>query len=418
MLRPIHRKILVVLAAGFLVSGCASYHRFRPTAVEHAGISARGRDTGDMTDAAVVSYADHTRDILRKRFHIARNVRQTASTAQVALAGAAGLAGAFQAGATTIATLGMGSAGIPQLGEVFGSGNRAIAYQQAVAKISEAEDAYFKLRAGMRPVVPDNALTIEGALLLEAVNGATDTVELFQAGMLPSLDQMRRAEGLELRRRATLKESRGGSGSSGTGGGGQANNGNTRPSKPPQRPPIVEDPIQLASLEARRDNLSRLVDSLPTGAAAKILQPNAAAVLDDAIARQRLKDLIKASEDPLLQHLETTLRTAAAASPAAPSVAVPAPKTLVPVATPAPIPSATPIPVNPAPSATLAARRIALAEKIAQFPEGSAAKIVQPKKPQNLDDATAKKLLTDMANDAEDPLLAELEKKVRNQVLR
>ncbi len=419
MLRLPHSRILVLLAVGFLGTGCANYHRFRPTVVEHAGISARAGNTGDMNDAAVVSYADQTRDILRKRFHIARNVRQTSSTAQVLLAGAAGLAGAFQAGTSTIVALASGSAALPQVGDVFDTGNRANAYQQAVAKISEAEDAYFKLRAGMRPVVPDNTLTIEGALLLEAVNGATDAVELFQAGMLPTLDQLRRAEGLELRRRASLKESR-----TSSGGGSPVSSGGESPrrtTRPP--PPKEDDSMKVAALEARRDSLCRLVDTLPSGTSAKFLNPDAASALDDAIARQRLKELIKSAEDPLLQHLETTVRTAATTPTAAPIAVLPAPKrpptpppAPLPIATPLPL--ATPAPVTPAPAPSLTARRAALNEKIGQFPAGSAARIVQPKAPQRLDDGTAKKLLTEMVNVAEDPLLGALEKKVRDEVLR
>jgi hypothetical protein len=170
--------ILLVLIATFVGSGCASYHRYRPTAVEYSGISKQGEDLGDMTDAAVVSYADRVRDTLRKRFHIARIARESSSTAQILLAGVA----------------------MPQVAETFDAGGRAVAYQQAVAKISAAENAYFRARAGRSPVVPNNVLTVEGALLYEAINGATDAVELFQAGILPSFEQMKRANAGELQR--------------------------------------------------------------------------------------------------------------------------------------------------------------------------------------------------------------------------
>lgn len=208
---PRRTVLPILLAASLLAPGCVSYHRFRPTANEHAGIGRAG-NTGDMNDAAVIAYADQVRDILRKRFHIARNVRQTAASAQVLLAGAAGLAGAFEAGATTVATLAGSSAAIPQLSEIFDTGSRAIAYQQAVAKISEAEGAYYQARAGRSPVVPASALTIEGALLLDTVNAATSAVELFQAGMLPTLDQMKRLEATELHLRAARVSARAGSG--------------------------------------------------------------------------------------------------------------------------------------------------------------------------------------------------------------
>jgi hypothetical protein len=196
---------LLLVAATFAWSGCASYHRFRPTPVEYSGVSREGKDLGDMTDAAVVSYADRVQDILRKRFHISRIARETSSTMQVLLAGAAGISAAFTAGATAVAGMAFGSAVMPQVGGIFDTGARAVAYEQAVAKISVAENAYFKVRAGRSPVVPSNALTVEGALLYEAVNGATDAVELFQAGMLPTLEQMKRANAGELQVRAALR---------------------------------------------------------------------------------------------------------------------------------------------------------------------------------------------------------------------
>jgi type IV secretory pathway VirB3-like protein len=195
---------LIVLIALFLGCGCASYHRYRPTPEEYSGISREGKDLGDMTDAAVVAYADRVRDTLRKRFHIARITRQSSSTAQVLLAGVAGIAAAFTAGATVVVSLAAGSVAMPQVAEIFDAGSRAVAYQQAVAKISAAENAYFRARAGRPPVVPKDVLTIDGALLYEAINGATDAVELFQAGMLPTLEQMQRAEAIELQRRAAL----------------------------------------------------------------------------------------------------------------------------------------------------------------------------------------------------------------------
>jgi hypothetical protein len=50
---------------------------------------------------------------------------------------------------------------MPQVAENFDAGGRAVAYQQAVAKISTAESAYFRARAGRSPVVPNNVLTVE-----------------------------------------------------------------------------------------------------------------------------------------------------------------------------------------------------------------------------------------------------------------
>jgi len=227
----IFRSALPLIGAAVLVApGCSTYHRFQPTVVQQAGIATGG----DMSDASVLSYADGTRDVLRQRFHIARNVRQTSTTGQILLAGGAGMAAAFKASATAVATLAAASAGVPQIADVFDTGGRAIAYQQAVEKISQAESAYFKARAGAQPVVPQNQLTIEGALLLEAVNGATDAVELFQAGMLPTIESLRRAEATELHRRASVNEARGGRGFVAE---------RPRPRPAPARPVVVVKPV-------------------------------------------------------------------------------------------------------------------------------------------------------------------------------
>jgi hypothetical protein len=287
--------ILLVLVATFVGSGCASYHRYRPTAVEYSGISKEGEGLGDMSDAAVVSYADRVRDTLRKRFHIARIARQSSSTAQILLAGVAGIAAAFTFGATAIVGLAAGSVAMPQVGEIFDTGGRALAYQQAVAKISAAENAYFRARVGRSPVVPNNVLTVEGALLYEAINGATDAVELFQAGMLPTLDQLRRAEALELQRRAALRT-----------GGGRVGDGETgasdieSESRPP-KPPVDK-------LESRRKKLLSRVSKLESGEAGMVLQElNFPVPPNDQDARDQLGFQIESATDPLLGRIENAM---------------------------------------------------------------------------------------------------------------
>ena len=287
--------ILLALVATF-GSGCASYHRYRPTAVEYSGISKKGEDLGDMTDAAVVSYADRVRDTLRKRFHIARITRQSSSTAQILLAGVAGIAAAFTFGATTVVSLAAGSVAMPQLAETFDAGGRAVAYQQAVAKISVAENAYFRARAGRSPVVPDTVLTVEGALLYEAINGATDAVELFQAGMLPTFDQMRRAEALELQRMAARRT-----------GGGRVDGGETGASDIGSEPRPPKPPVD--PLDSRRKKLLSRVAELKSGEAGNVLQElNLSVPPNDQDARNQLRFEIEAATDPLLGRIENAMR--------------------------------------------------------------------------------------------------------------
>jgi hypothetical protein len=378
---------LLLVAATFALTGCASYHRFRPTPVEYSGVSREGKDLGDMTDAAVVSYADRVQDTLRKRFHISRVAREASSTMQVLLAGAAGISAAFTAGATAVAGMAFGSAVMPQLGGIFDTGARAIAYQQAVAKISVAENAYFRIRAGRSPVVPSNVLTVEGALLYEAVNGATDAVELFQAGMLPTLDQLQRAEALELRRRAAIRtgESKRSTGPIEDGGRGRESDiGNPKPGPAPQK--NAKAGSESESLKMRREKLVPQVGKLPGGAAAIIIQQP---TMEDANARGYLQGLIEHANDPLLKRLEQKVQEQMTES-----------ATILP---------------DQRSDATLASRREKLAQEIDQLPAGAAARILQPAGTPPFDDETARIRLGEMAKDAEDPLLADLERKVHGQ---
>ena len=378
---------LLLVAATFALSGCASYHRFRPTPVEYSGVSREGKDFGDMTDAAVVSYADRVQDTLRKRFHISRIARETSSTMQVLLAGAAGISAAFTAGATAVAGMAFGSAVMPQLGGIFDTGARAAAYQQAVGKISAAENAYFRIRAGRSPVVPSNVLTVEGALLYEAVNGATDAVELFQAGMLPTLDQLQRAEALELKRRAAIRTGEGSRTAGPIAGGGgsrESDIGKPKPGATPRKNSTVSP--EPDSLKTRREKLNPQVDKLPRGAAAIIIQQP---TMEDATARGYLKGLIEHANDPLLKGLERKVQEQMGES-------------------------ATVLPDEQSES-TLASRREKLAREIDQLPAGAAARILQPSGVPPLDDGTARIRLGEMARDAEDPLLADLERKVHGQ---
>lgn len=174
-------------------SAYGNYERYEPSLVQLA----RMRASGDGTDAAitvsgsgytvadidVINYTDHVKAILRKKFTNARFARYTSATAQVGLAAASGIAAAFSAGTTLIASLGFGSAAVPQIGEIFNARVRAGIYQDAVSKIEDAESAYYAFHASP----PIDKYTIEADVLYKNVTGNIHTVEKMILGELPDL---------------------------------------------------------------------------------------------------------------------------------------------------------------------------------------------------------------------------------------
>jgi hypothetical protein len=143
-------------------------------------VSKRGYTVADID---VINYTDHVKAILRKKFTNARFARYTSATAQVGLAAASGLAAAFSGGTTLIASLGFGSAAVPQLGEIFNAKGRAGIYQDAVSKIEDAESAYY----AFHPSPPTDDYTAEADVLYKNVTGNIHTVEKMILGELPDL---------------------------------------------------------------------------------------------------------------------------------------------------------------------------------------------------------------------------------------
>jgi hypothetical protein len=144
--------------------------------------------------------------------------------------------------------------------------------------------------------VPDTVLTVEGALLYEAINGATDAVELFQAGMLPTFDQMRRAEALELQRMAARRT-----------GGGRVDGGETGASDIGSEPRPPKPPVD--PLDSRRKKLLSRVAELKSGEAGNVLQElNLSGPPNDQDARNQLRFEIEAATDPLLGRIENAMR--------------------------------------------------------------------------------------------------------------
>jgi len=193
-----------LVVSGVVLTGCAlhdpypgstyaHYERYEPSLVQLARMRAQGNRTDNpiaasqggytVADIDVVNYTDHVKSILRTKFTNARFARYTSATAQVGLAAASGIAAAFSAGTTVIASLAFGSAAVPQIGEIFNAKGRAGIYQDAVSKIEDAESAYYVLH----PTPPTDTYTADADVLYKNVTGNIHTVEKMILGELPDL---------------------------------------------------------------------------------------------------------------------------------------------------------------------------------------------------------------------------------------
>ena len=176
------------------------YERYEPSLVQLARMRHLNSNTDQpitasqdgyvVADIDVINYTDHVKAILRTKFTNARFARYTSATAQTVLAAASGIAAAFSAGTTAIATLAFSSAAVPQIGEIFNAKARAIVYQDAVAKIEDAEAAYYRLH----PRPSSKTFTVDAETLYKNVTGNIHTVESAIAGAVPDLKAVKAAE--------------------------------------------------------------------------------------------------------------------------------------------------------------------------------------------------------------------------------
>ncbi|MEY2537966.1 MAG: hypothetical protein QOG67_1706 [Verrucomicrobiota bacterium] len=142
-----------------------------------------------LTDVLALNYANSVVAILRAKYTGARITREISSTAQLGLAAASAYGAAFKYSASTLAVLGLGSAGIPELQRLFGAKERAQTYQDAIRLIEEAEVEYLSLN--QKPSATE--LTQNGVTLFQRVTASIHVVEKALAGNLPSVDDMHKA---------------------------------------------------------------------------------------------------------------------------------------------------------------------------------------------------------------------------------
>ena len=173
------------------LSGCAAkrYSFVRMSHGADQGVSYDRRARPNLTDAVALNFADSVATLLRARFNGARITREVSSTVQVGLAAVAGLGSVFSLGPRTLAVLGLGSAGIPELQGIFNARGRAEVYQDAVRLIEEAQVEYLAFNQSPS----DSVLTQNGVTLLQRVTASIHVVEKTLAGRLPSVRDMQQA---------------------------------------------------------------------------------------------------------------------------------------------------------------------------------------------------------------------------------
>jgi len=142
-----------------------------------------------LSDGLALNYASSVANALRAKFNGTRIANEVAATVQVTLAALAGAGAAFDFGASTVAALGLSSAGIPQFQRIFMTQGRIDAYQDAVRLIEEAEIEYLAFNQYPSGTV----LTQNGVTLFQRVTASIHLVEKTLGGRIPTLADTEKA---------------------------------------------------------------------------------------------------------------------------------------------------------------------------------------------------------------------------------
>jgi hypothetical protein len=143
----------------------------------------------DVSDGLAINWANSMQVIMRCNSTGSRIAREVSSTAQVGLAAFSGIGAAFNYGATTLAALGMSSAGVPELQKIFNAKSRAEVYNQAANMIQDGVLEYYE-----HDTAPSKKnFTPNGLTLVKKVSAAITLVDNALTGQLPSVKQMKQA---------------------------------------------------------------------------------------------------------------------------------------------------------------------------------------------------------------------------------
>jgi len=196
----LNKPRLICVTLSFALAACTTSDKY---SFLHYGrtpaANATDLETPVLSDQLALLYASNVATILRSRFTGARITREISSSLQVILAGLAGAGAALSFGETTLAVLGLGSAGIPEFQGIFNAKGRAECYQDAVRLIEEAQIEYLAHNQQPSPsVLTQNAVT-----LFQRVTASLHVVEKTLTGHLPSVDDMQKATERMSKRGAT-----------------------------------------------------------------------------------------------------------------------------------------------------------------------------------------------------------------------
>jgi len=188
--RRIRTAIAVLLCVSF--ASCASdqysFIDYSQQVDPHTGQYNSARAL-KLSDALALNYASSVAALLRAKYTGARITREISTTAQLGLAAAAAYGAAFNYSKSTLAVLGLASAGVPELQRIFGAKERAQTYQDAIRLIEEAQIEYLALN--QQPSA--DVLTQNGVTLLQRVTASIHVVEKTLAGNLPTVEDMQKA---------------------------------------------------------------------------------------------------------------------------------------------------------------------------------------------------------------------------------
>jgi len=143
-----------------------------------------------LSDALALDYANSVESIFRAKSTGSRYTREASNTALAGLATFTGAAKTFSYSASTVSGMGLASAGIVQLQQIFDAKGRATAYFEAATRIHGAIKDYVAFNLND---IPDDHLTPNGWTLANIVQSNIDMVDKVLNGHLPTPEDMAQA---------------------------------------------------------------------------------------------------------------------------------------------------------------------------------------------------------------------------------
>lgn len=189
----VHSTKQIILATCLALAGCSSdpatfitYTQQKTPATE----AFDARRVARRTDALALNYANSVEEIFRARSTGARYTREGSDTALAGLAAFTGAAESLSISATSLSSMGLASAGILQLRNIFDAKGRSNAYFEAAERIHGAIKDY---GAHNLNGVSETELTPNGWTLANVVQSNIDIVNKILNGHLPSPEALAQA---------------------------------------------------------------------------------------------------------------------------------------------------------------------------------------------------------------------------------